>query len=176
MRRASSLRERFARVCYLFHVNVMRCGCSPPFTTRSAPQSPRENLDTLAQAGVDITDERLILRGRANLIRANNSKICASLREECDYRDSDCSSSRHIKLGHWMDCYPLDFVTWSYENDDLCWECFEQLKWHVEGARQSIWDSLPAMFNLPPWEELQKQRGIDLGFMPAKVTAMDEES
>lgn len=68
--------------------------------------------------------------------------------------------------GDWVDSYPLVSPGWVSEGIGLCPGCLAQIKQDVEEARQSVWDSLPAMFHLPPWEELRKQRDIDLGFLP----------
>ncbi|KAK7050712.1 BTB domain-containing protein [Favolaschia claudopus] len=53
--------------------------------------------------------------------------------------------------------FPLEI--WRPEDWDalfVCGPCLASMKDAYEGARKAFWDDLPDMFDLPPWDELEK--------------------
>ncbi|KAJ6481590.1 hypothetical protein C8R47DRAFT_982324 [Mycena vitilis] len=56
----------------------------------------------------------------------------------------------------------LDFVWTPQPESKLCGTCLQDMhRWHVQ-QRQSVWDSLPALFNLPDWSRLNEIKDIAL--------------
>ncbi|KAJ7612136.1 hypothetical protein FB45DRAFT_1037063 [Roridomyces roridus] len=58
-------------------------------------------------------------------------------------------------------CIPLD--TWDVQawrplEDELCDACLPVLKKTYRAARQALWNRLPEMYGLPPWEDLRKMK------------------
>ncbi|KAJ7119165.1 hypothetical protein C8R44DRAFT_878665 [Mycena epipterygia] len=47
--------------------------------------------------------------------------------------------------------------------DELCPPCMEELQKTHQDARQALWDKLPEMYGLPPWEELEKMKEAAIG-------------
>lgn len=80
--------------------------------------------------------------------------------------DKSCRASRQLILeaftGHdRLD--PLGYVTqegWS--TITLCAACRVAGQTEYDTARQTVWDQLPSIFNLPSWEELKSARDADL--------------
>ncbi|KAJ7230349.1 hypothetical protein GGX14DRAFT_410493 [Mycena pura] len=74
-----------------------------------------------------------------------------------------------LKMVHDFPGDPL--IIWD-ESDwnmlDVCDICLGALKRIHAAARQSVWDSLPGMYGLPPWNELEQMReaaiGTDMSF------------
>ncbi|KAJ7142113.1 hypothetical protein C8R43DRAFT_1238220 [Mycena crocata] len=78
---------------------------------------------------------------------------------------SSVKASRTITVAGRMDCIPLDF--WGEEDweilADVCPGCMATLKKSHEDARQAFWDKLPGIYDLPPWEELEKKKTAAIG-------------
>jgi len=49
---------------------------------------------------------------------------------------------------------------WAGFKTQLCPNCFSAAKEKHNQARQTVWERLPAMFQLPAWNELERQRKI----------------
>lgn len=120
-------------------------------------------FEELQDAALDITEERLILRGRARLMYINNLLVCQPLRKLCENEHEYCEQAKLILLSTWTDAPPLRDVE-DLSDTNLCSLCLPRVDLGVEIGRSSVWDLLPAMFNLPSWEELKKQQAIDLGY------------
>ena len=53
-------------------------------------------------------------------------------------------------------CYAL--AAWSSDDGDgLCSPCIESSQTMLGAGRAEIWNELPSVFDLPPWEELVKE-------------------
>ncbi|TFK98021.1 hypothetical protein BDV98DRAFT_585142 [Pterulicium gracile] len=120
-------------------------------------------FEELQDAALDITEERLILRRRARLMYINNLLVCQPLRKLCENEHEYCEQAKLILLSTWTDAPPLRDVE-DLSDTNLCSLCLPRVDLGVEIGRSSVWDLLPAMFNLPSWEELKKQQAIDLGY------------
>jgi hypothetical protein len=59
--------------------------------------------------------------------------------------------------GFWLD--PTEsWEHWEPFADDVCQACFLECQKKYEIARQAVWGSMPDVFNLPSWAELEVER------------------
>ncbi|KAJ6449174.1 hypothetical protein DFH09DRAFT_1386125 [Mycena vulgaris] len=52
---------------------------------------------------------------------------------------------------------------WETVEENVCHVCFAALKRKHAEARQAFWDKLPSIYDLPPWEELEKMKLAAIG-------------
>ncbi|KAJ7154931.1 hypothetical protein C8R43DRAFT_884956, partial [Mycena crocata] len=110
--------------------------------------------------------QRTCLIARARLVIAQQHDIYRSLRTPAD----DCGSpevcnrrrlrmiesvTKQQKLNPVGAKLPTPTAT-------LCEACFEKATETYDAARQKVWDSLPGLFGLPPWDDLNAARAQDL--------------
>ncbi|KAJ7464366.1 hypothetical protein FB451DRAFT_1489568 [Mycena latifolia] len=66
----------------------------------------------------------------------------------------------------WEMTFPLDAVDeddWGQMKAGLCSSCWHDLRQLYQAAKQTFWDELLGMFELPAWAELEEMRGTQLG-------------
>lgn len=56
-----------------------------------------------------------------------------------------------------------------WEGNGMCKYCIEVAQVAHRAGRQKLWDQLPTIFNLPPWEELVKERDELYVFIPSSL-------
>ncbi|KAJ6572756.1 hypothetical protein DFH09DRAFT_916393, partial [Mycena vulgaris] len=111
--------------------------------------------------------QRACLIARSTLAVAQTHDILSFLRSPpiaaclllgtCDqYRHSMFEQITTTKL-----VQPFGFIHPAYQ-EDLCDPCYVAANAEHRAARQKLWDSLPEIFELPPWEELTAARAADL--------------
>lgn len=55
--------------------------------------------------------------------------------------------------------YKMGLMLWEEQwEDNMCYECVEVCKKYHATGRLNFWRGLPDVFDLPPWEELVKER------------------
>ncbi|KAJ7652774.1 hypothetical protein DFH06DRAFT_1205638 [Mycena polygramma] len=82
---------------------------------------------------------------------------------------ADCRNSRidegavlHARLLRLRFMPRLDFVWTPQPGSKLCGSCLEDMhRWHVQQC-ESVWDSLPGLFDLPDWNTLNKMKDAAL--------------
>jgi hypothetical protein len=74
-----------------------------------------------------------------------------------------CMELRYERVHEWTKGRKLvEYVrTFSFDKDDwtkgVCPQCVARVNLEYPMRMQNIWDELPSMFNLPPWEELHAE-------------------
>lgn len=107
-------------------------------------------------ANLSAEDRAICIIGRDRLIKLQTEHF-GWLKNECD--DRQCSRRRTSYLHkNWFEkasCIP--FKQWAPAWDSkLCEDCKDSGKAAVAIGRQKIWDQLPSIFELPPWEDLKE--------------------
>lgn len=113
--------------------------------------------DDGSTAELSAQDRVICILGREKLLKLQTESF-GWLTVECD--DSHCSSVKVLALReHWFkktSCFPFASRDASWETK-YCDDCKGSGKAAMAAGRQKIWDQLPSVFDLPPWEELLKE-------------------
>ncbi|KAJ6572752.1 hypothetical protein DFH09DRAFT_982079 [Mycena vulgaris] len=115
--------------------------------------------------------QRACLIARATLATAQSDVILRFLHTRpspAACLSSTCDLYRHTVLGSLLTLEPprpFGLIHHRFQETvraGLCNPCFLSADAEHRAARQNLWDSLPAMYELPPWEELTAARATDL--------------
>ena len=116
----------------------------------------------------DMSGEKLSLSDRATLADAT-PKLFDSLKKalyqpiEAPSQDdlATCSDVISCRAAFVEVREELAKTLWGYRKyPDICAPCVARLEASFAIGSKRIWDELPSYFDLPPWEELQKQSGL----------------
>jgi hypothetical protein len=112
---------------------------------------------------MDIEDQKICILGRDKLSWLQTTESFAWLWD--DDKVTDCTSQCRAKgyqkemvLAIWVTspyCSALSRWHDSWERE-MCDRCVATFKPRHAAGRQNIWDLLPSVFELPPWEDLLK--------------------
>ncbi|KAJ7684257.1 hypothetical protein DFH06DRAFT_1027061 [Mycena polygramma] len=88
----------------------------------------------------------------------------------CD-EPPECHYGRLIGVQHgrgFLNLFPSSFlILWDEEDwdllEDVCPTCLATLRKVRQDAREAFWERLPAIYNLPPWEELEQMKVAAIG-------------
>ncbi|KAJ7488443.1 hypothetical protein FB451DRAFT_1126756 [Mycena latifolia] len=115
--------------------------------------------------------QRACLIARSTLAIKQHHDIFRFLRSDpiqgCLSRES-CQQMRHAVLHRYTRLIHVDPLEFGHPSlspvirNGLCGPCTEAAESDQRVARHAIWDSLPALFDLPPWDELNASRAADL--------------
>jgi len=116
-------------------------------------------------------DKQLCLEAREAQREASKDLenfLTALLPEDCT--GSGCLGSRLVWMrylnklrqdGFWLD--PTEtWEHWGLFAEHVCGPCLFACQKKYEDARQAVWESIPGMFNLPSWAELEAERSMAL--------------
>ncbi|KAF7311244.1 BTB domain-containing protein [Mycena kentingensis (nom. inval.)] len=130
----------------------------------------------ITATALSAADQTLILHGCDSLSRATQSVIHAfnSPQEDKWCRSSsDCSKNRLNIIGENQDMFhtyqrdPLRVWTdrddWDRYVGYVCGSCKSTISDAMDEARRAFWQALPAAFDLPAWEELEKAKTAAIG-------------
>ncbi|KAF9000614.1 hypothetical protein BDQ17DRAFT_1359229 [Cyathus striatus] len=122
-------------------------------------------------------DKRACIRGREKLSRIVRNELfkfatpLADPNPEC--RTPELCALGRMKLAKGMETlysraveasWALRLkcpVSWKTYGKDVCDSCMQQAQTQYNSERARIWDLLPEIFDLPSWQELRKQDGVD---------------
>jgi hypothetical protein len=83
------------------------------------------------------------------------NKRCSKSRFEC----RRTVEKKRVRLSDVAPRMPLEiWKVGDWDRLDVCNVCLSSMKVAHQEAKQSIWDSLPTMFGLPEWSELEKMK------------------
>jgi len=133
---------------------------------------PAEIFRGTAQEGVLLTlcdaDKQLCLEAREAQREASKDLenfLTALLPDNCT-GSSGCLGSRLVWMrylnkqrqdGFWLD--PTEsWEHWTLFEEHVCEPCLRACQKKYEDAREAVWLSIPTMFNLPGWTELEAER------------------
>ncbi|KDQ56534.1 hypothetical protein JAAARDRAFT_79101 [Jaapia argillacea MUCL 33604] len=119
-------------------------------------EGEQRNDGTIATLSSD--NQRRYLGGKEKVLWEQAAASFAWLHDltPCGSAD-DCTQARRALFINLWNPLPQSWALedWNEEwNDDLCPACIAGGKQRFEAARQIIWDKLPSLFDLPPWNEL----------------------
>jgi hypothetical protein len=112
---------------------------------------------------LSIHDQKVILRGWHKLIQIQFEEtfqwMTLKSRNACFVNCRKCSKARRDILDQEFDrstpsCRALDAWDSSWEMDETCESCDGVCKGKHDLGRAKIWDKLPSIFDLPPWDKL----------------------
>jgi hypothetical protein len=118
-----------------------------------------EIFDEVGENGVDL---RRCLIGRDRLLKKQYQPgyTMGWLRKwqytDCTDRVA-CCAARKSTFYSFLDCDYLGSLA-TYKGDywdDLCDVCCQHVRESMTAGREKIWEELPAIFDLPPWNELK---------------------
>ena len=145
--------------------SVMYCICSHPI---------EKTLDGVSWHGSHLdlpwNDKRLCLIGRSNLLKQQNKDAVDMAKvpgDEVECQGSSCAATR-IKsaeiLCDWGVAGILDFAEDNVALFDsgLCKPCQSAFTGQCALASENMWQAMPGMFELPSWDELERQRLLAL--------------
>ncbi|KAJ7042106.1 hypothetical protein C8F04DRAFT_1031061 [Mycena alexandri] len=114
-------------------------------------------------------DKQLCLEARETQREASKDLetfLTALVPEDCTGAEGGCLSSRLVWIrylnklrqdGFWLDPTEV-WEHWDVFGTHVCTPCLLACEKKYEDARQAVWLSIPAMFNLPNWSELEAER------------------
>ncbi|KAJ7052905.1 hypothetical protein C8F01DRAFT_997400, partial [Mycena amicta] len=109
-------------------------------------------------AAVADKDKATILAGFQRRLRAHRNVLFDWLEEDpaCFLQGEECRVRRlEIGMTIWRPDEAGASLAWKKRwGEGLCRTCQEAAKTSHELGAKAMWDGIPAMFNLPPWEEL----------------------
>lgn len=83
------------------------------------------------------------------------NKRCSKSRFEC----RRTVEKKRVRLSYVAPRMPLEiWKAGDLDRLDVCHVCLSSMKVAHQEAKQSLWDSLPTMFGLPEWSELEKMK------------------
>ncbi|KAJ7491140.1 hypothetical protein FB451DRAFT_1222176 [Mycena latifolia] len=113
-------------------------------------------------------DKQLCLEAREAQREASRDleNFVASLPTKCIGEGNRCATVRLAWINHlnvlrrdglWLD--PTEtWDSWELLGEQLCAPCLEACQTKYQDVRQAVWLSIPAMFNLPGWKELEAEK------------------
>ncbi|KZP14548.1 hypothetical protein FIBSPDRAFT_796694 [Athelia psychrophila] len=117
-----------------------------------------------------IQEKLTFLAGREAIFKAQAETTYECFRDpeslsDCCTAHPECNVARHF---FFIDTFtPIPYTAgldyWDEDSlrldGELCDECAEVASARHQAGRKDFWEQLPGMFDLPPWEELLKERG-----------------
>jgi len=145
--------------------SVMYCICSHPI---------EKTLDGVSWHGSHLdlpwNDKRLCLIGRSNLLKQQNKDAVDMTKvpgDDVECQGLSCFATR-LKcaeiLCDWGVAGILDFAEDNVTlfNSGLCKPCQSTFTGQCALASENMWQAMPGMFELPDWDELERQRLLAL--------------
>ncbi|KAJ7082295.1 hypothetical protein C8R44DRAFT_688579 [Mycena epipterygia] len=137
-----------------------------------ASRSNRKELRVAISLGIEEHHVQTCIAGQSDLVRGtvkawgfllNISTVHCVRKESCDGTRSEELADLYTSIYQESDLSPLDdwpeesWMTIS-ESQGLCGDCVTRGKETHAEALQGFWNQLPAIFDLPPWSELEAMR------------------
>ncbi|KAK7062833.1 hypothetical protein VNI00_000328 [Paramarasmius palmivorus] len=130
-----------------------------------------DGLDSFDRRHIELDwpDKKACIRARETLSIALRTRLFAFLTGQMDFpgchRTSVCNNTRwkwlqgvEASLGSGV--FSVSFPWAQYQNG-VCDNCHRLSREHYAAERQKLWNELPVLFGLPPWDELR--RAVDVG-------------
>ncbi|KAJ6605996.1 hypothetical protein DFH09DRAFT_896989 [Mycena vulgaris] len=124
---------------------------------------------------LSLQDQQSLLSGHRIQITSTTTKILQFFFYPLDIEGCEfptyCLRERFyaMELNREMinDCSSFPLSVWAEDDwetlSNVCSACLPVLKRTHEEARQAFWDRLPRMYELPPWEELERMKFAAIG-------------
>lgn len=143
--------------------------CQPTLFYQTAAFVPVENsiadLPDEESGAVLLPDQRVLLVGLHRILKVQVMETFHWLTQdhtnddlyaECRHR-LDCERGRQMLLRQLFFPAPecMALMPWDpVWGEDMCWICSSAAQTSHELGRRAVWEQLPSLFDLPPWEEL----------------------
>ncbi|KAJ6556450.1 hypothetical protein B0H19DRAFT_1152622 [Mycena capillaripes] len=111
---------------------------------------------------VSYTKQRVACPPVLPFLRIPFTEGCTSL-DRC----SDYKASYLVDVGSWNISDPLgSYKEWSPFESKICAYCLEKSEAYHRAARAQLWEELPSIYGLPPWDALEKMKSEALAADP----------